>query len=61
LLLLQGVFGKLAHRRRQDELLPVLDLLQGLQQFEGLCRDAHALIAAHAEVLVQQEGVELSG
>jgi hypothetical protein len=61
LLLLQGVFGKSAHRRGQDELVPVLDLLQGLQQFEGLCRDAQALVAAHADVLVLREGVELSG
>jgi hypothetical protein len=59
--LLQGVLGKSAHKRGQDELVPVLGLLQGLQQFECLCREAQTLIAAYADVLVLQEGVELSG
>jgi hypothetical protein len=35
--------------------------VQGLQQFDGLCRDAQLFIAQHAQLLVLQEGVEISG
>jgi hypothetical protein len=59
--LLQGLFDKPAHQRAQDELLSGLKLLQGLQQFEGLCRDTQLFIAKHAQLLVLQEGVEISG
>jgi hypothetical protein len=57
----QGVFDKPAHERGGDELPSVVQLLQGLQQFQGLCREAQIFVALHAHLLVLQEGVELSG
>lgn len=59
--LLQGLFDKPAHERGGDELSSVVQLLQGLQQFQGLCREAQLFVALHSHLLVLQEGVELSG
>lgn len=61
MLCLQGLFEKLPHQRARDELPPAVQLLQGCQQFEGLCQDAQLFIAKHAQLLVLQEGVEVSG
>lgn len=58
----QAAFAKPAHEQRSaDELAAVLALVQRLQQFEGLCASAQHAIAQHAQLLVLQQGLELSG
>lgn len=59
----QGLFDKPPHQRgsNQDAFAAAIQLVQGCQQFEGLCSAAQAVIARHARCLVLQESAELSG
>jgi hypothetical protein len=61
IILLQGLFDRPAHERGGDELSSVVQLLEGLQQFQGLCTEAQHFVALQSHLLVLQEGVELSG